>query len=87
MFDETSGTWIKIYKVVTIVLFWLFMVGAVIAGIMSIANARYDSDVIYGIITAIGIALVGFIQLVTNMLVVQFLNNVQTIRETLESDD
>lgn len=81
MFDETSGTWIKIYKVVTHIVFWLFMVGGVYTFIRGFST--YAAMSFYGI----GIALGGFIYLATNMLIIQFLNNVQTIRETLESDD
>lgn len=81
MFDETSGTWIKIYKVVTIIVFWLSIVSGVFTFVWGLSE--FNELCLYGI----GIALGGFIYLATNMLIIQFLNNVQIIRETLESDD
>ena len=78
MFDERSGKWIKIYKGLTIALFWLFIAFGILAGI------EYGG--FFGfILGALAGGFVGFIQLVINMLIIQFFNNVQIIREKIES--
>lgn len=80
MFDERSGKWIKIYKGLTIALFWLFIAFGILAGI------EYSYSEFFGfILGALAGGFVGFIQLVINMLIIQFFNNVQIIREKIES--
>lgn len=80
MFNERSGKWIKIYKGLTIALFWLFIAFGILAGI------EYSYDEFMGFISgALAGGFVGFIQLVINMLIIQFFNNVQIIREKIES--
>lgn len=93
MFDEKSSKWIRIYKGITIALFFVFVLFGLIAGIGDASGEILDFgiggdddgflDFIIWLIVGAG---VGFIQLVANMLLIQLLNNVQTIREKLEKE-
>jgi hypothetical protein len=92
MFDEKSGTWIKIYKVLAILMFFGFIALGIWAGIGDSSSSFLDiglggdddgfRDFIMWVLVG---GIVGFCQLVTNMLIIQFLNNVQIIREKMES--
>lgn len=92
MFDERSGKWIKIYRGLTIALFWLFIAFGILAGIGDSSSAFLDIGIggdddgfLDFIVWVLAGGFVGFIQLVTNMLIIQFFNNVQIIREKIES--
>ena len=92
MFDERSGKWIKIYRGLTIVLFWLYIAFGILAGIgdssawfLDIGIGGNDDGFLDFIVWVLAGGFVGFIQLVTNMLIIQFFNNVQIIREKIES--
>lgn len=80
LFDERSGRWIKILKVFTQVMFWLYIAAGAILFLVSLA----EDTVEIGFVFLLGGVLVAFVQLVVNMLVIQLLNNVQVIREKLE---
>ena len=89
MFDEKSSRWIRIYRLVAITVSWIF----VISGLVS-AYCCWYFDGIFGIgdswfvIVSLAICgfVVGYIHLVINMLVIQFLNNVQIIRQKIEKE-
>ncbi len=90
MFNEKSHAWIKIYKIITIVLCFTFATLGFIFGIGD-ASAEYmdigiggddDGFLDFMLWQIVGVA-VGFIHLVSNMLVIQLLNNVQLIRESV----
>ena len=93
MFDLSSTTYIKWYKNVTIIVFVICMILGVF-GAISDARGHYGMldiglggdddgflDFISWVIIFIG---GGFMYLVTNMLIIQLLNNIQTIREKVE---
>jgi hypothetical protein len=92
MFDEKSGRWIKIYKILTIITFGICIAFGILAGIGD-ASASFldigiggDDDGFFDFIVWVLIGgIVGFWQLVPNMLIIQFLNNIQIIREKIES--
>ncbi len=91
MFDERSEKWIKIYKGITVTLFWIYIIFGVIAGIgdsstgfLDIGIGGDDDGFFDFIVWVLASGFVGFFQLVANMLIIQFLNNVQIIREKIE---
>lgn len=94
MFNEKSGMWIKIYKIIAIVLFFAIAtfgfiagIGDASAGILDIGMGGDDDGFLdFFVWTVLG-GFVGFGQLVFNMLVIQLLNNVQTIRIKLEGEN
>ena len=85
-FDEKSSKWIQWYKNITIVLFWIYMLAAFITGCAAWADNLWitDDPFLDGLICLAGGCVVAFVQLVVNMLIIQLLNNVQSIREKLE---
>lgn len=87
MFNENDGKWIGYYKTYTIVMFWLYAAAAVVMCILGWTEVFWwtASAFLDGLICLAGGLLLGFVQLVCNMLIIQLLNNVQTIRETITS--
>lgn len=92
MFNEKSGKWIKIYKGITVALFFVFIVFGMVAGIGDASCSFFDIDLggdiglfDFLIWVVLG-SFVGYVQLVFNMLIIQLLNNVQIIREKNEKD-
>ena len=86
MFDEKSPKWIKIYTGFTKVMFWLYIVAGAFmcfAGWVGELDL-IDEGFIDGLVAMICFGLVAFVHLTVNMLIIQFLNNVQLIREKLE---
>lgn len=89
-FDERSPRWIRIYRGITIALFFIFAAAGFIFGIVDAADditplawslePRFWAFPIW---TVIGV-LVGYIQLVCNMLIIQLLDNVKAIRTMME---
>ena len=73
MFDEESSIWIKIFKGFTIII----CIGALIGGFIFLFET--GDPVFFGIMIAASVVVY-----ITNMLIIQFLNNVQIIREKLE---
>ena len=92
MFDEKNCKWIKIYKMLTIATFFAFIIFGIVAGIGDASCEFLDidigGDIIFFdlILWVLAGGVVGFIQLVFNMLVIQLLNNVQIIREKAEEN-
>ena len=89
MFNEKSPVWIKIYKVLVILAAAAILIGGVFWGIN---EASYYSSYYYSRFTdyaelalyvAIAVAAAG-VEFVLGMLSVNFLSNVQTIRERVE---
>ena len=87
MFNEKSSIWIKIYKTITLIIFWLYVLAGVVMFLMGLDGSLWwiDGGIIDGIIGLAGSFIAGYITLVVNMLIIQFLNNVQLIREKLEN--
>lgn len=93
MFDETNDKWIKIYKVITIILSFGILLFSFIAGIGD-ASGNYldigiagDVDGFFEFIVWILVgAVVGTIHLVVNMLFIQLFNNIQIIRKKVEKE-
>ncbi|MBQ9993386.1 MAG: hypothetical protein IJP17_01575 [Clostridia bacterium] len=82
MFDENSNVWIRIYKGVAIFSFCLLTLTGIIIG--GISTAESEIPFISFILYTLGGAFFGFVQLVCNMLIINLLNNVQVIRESIE---
>lgn len=87
MFDENSNKCLKIYKGYTMITFWLLIVAAVICCFMGFAEEMWIIDVM-PLLDGLAFLIVGIfaacVHLVVNMLIIQFLNNVQIIREKIE---
>lgn len=92
MFNEKSSAWIQIYKVIAIILFFGLVALGVIGGMGDATTEFLDlglggdddggMDFLAWVLICGGS---GFILLTANMLVIQLLNNVQLIREHLET--
>ena len=88
MFDETNDKWIKIYKAITIILFFGILIFSLVAGIgdalgdfLDIGIGGDDNGFFDFIVWILVGAVVGTIHLVVNMLLIQLFNNIQIIRE------
>lgn len=81
-FNERSDEWIRIYRGLTIVMFFLLIVAGFVGGI--VMTSEFENGWMF-FAFFIGGSLLGFLQLVVNMLFIQLLNNVQEIRKKLES--
>lgn len=86
MFNEKSNQWIKIFKGYTKVMFWICIVAAVILCILGWCDCFWITNSIFidGLILLACGVFAAFAQLVVNMLIIQYLNNVQVIREKVE---
>lgn len=97
LFDKRSDRWLKIYRIITIVLFWLFVGAGFIGGFKLFINRPYwvwswDESVLGAFFdrllgfSAIFLAgcLAAFANLLGNMLIIQLLNNIQIIRQKIE---
>ena len=80
LFDAGSDRWIRILRCLSIVEFFLF----ILAGIGICIALMVVEEWIGALGALVGGCLVGFLQLVLSMLVIQLLNNVQAIRKKLE---
>lgn len=78
MFDERNGRWIRIYKGLAIAAFFICLAIGIIYGI-----AEAWSFSVFIVFAALG-GFIGFVQLAGNMLLIQFFNNVNIIREKIE---
>jgi hypothetical protein len=91
MFNEKNDCWIKIYKAIVIAIFFIWVIFGVVAGIGD-ATSEYldvgiggDDDLFLDFFVWVAIGtFVGFVHLASNMIMIQFLNNVQVIRKKLE---
>ena len=92
MFNEKSQKWIKIYKKITIVAFWCWIAVGLFAAmdcwwyITGLLNIRGDNDFLVGVLLLLCGLVVGYIQLVTNMAIIQLLSDVRLIRDKLMDD-
>ncbi len=91
MFNEKNCIWIKIYKIITISTFFAIITFGVIAGIGDATCEFLDLDlggdtILDFVVWVLASGVVGIIQLVSNMLLIQLLNNVQIIREKAENN-
>lgn len=86
MFDERSEKCINIYKGYTIVMFWLYVVAAVVLCIVGWCDCIWitDSAFLDGLILLAGGLFIAFAHLVVNMVIIQLLTNIQIIREKIE---
>ena len=96
MIDEKSQGWINAFKTVTICLFIIFLLGGLIGGLADAGGSGGALDLGLGgdddgfadfIMWIIPCWVIGIIQLVVNMLLVQLLNNIQIIRMKIEKWD
>lgn len=85
MFNENDGKWIGYYKTYTIVMFWLYVVATIVMCILDWTWVIWIID--GGFLDTLIILVSGFLvaggHLIGNMLIIQLLNNIQTIRETV----
>lgn len=87
MFDETSNKCLRIYKGYTMITFGLLIVVAVICSIQGFTDNMWivdETPLIDGLLILIVGIFAACAHLVINMLILQFLNNVQIIREKIE---
>lgn len=86
MFDEKSDIWLNIYKGYIQVMFWLYAVAGVVLCILGWCDCIWITDSLFldGLILLASGAFMAFTHLLFNMLILQFLMNVQSIRETAE---
>ena len=86
MFDERSEKWIKFFKGYAVTMFWLWVAAGVIMCFVGWDGGLWliDAGFIDGIICLAGGFIVAYVQLAVNMLIIQFFNNVQIIREKIE---
>ena len=80
MFNEKSPIWIKIFKVIVIVLFFVCLLSGVI---MTAAEVFDDELSFVGLLIGVAAA---FVELCVGMLAINYLSNVQRIREILEEN-
>ena len=80
MFNEKSPIWIKIFKTIVIVLFFVFLLG----GFIMMAADMVDEDEAF--LYILGSVVIAFVELCVGMLSINFLSNVQRIREILEEN-
>lgn len=91
MFNEKSNVWLDLYKGIIMVGFWLICAGIVlygVAGIIAFVSATMVVDgrvVLLFFAQFIGLIIGAFLWYVVGMLSLNFLNNVQLIRERLEN--
>ena len=85
MFNEKSDVWLKILRYLAVFMFGIEAIGAAVLGICGLLEVFYltDSAFLDGMILAILGYIVAFGHLIANMLVLQFLNNVNEIRQSL----
>ena len=85
MFNENDGKWIRFYKIYTIALFWIYVVATIVMFILNVSWVFWivDGGFVDALIILVGGFLVSFGHLIGNMLIIQLLNNIQTIRETV----
>lgn len=89
MFNEKNPIWIKIYKIAIIVTFVACLVTAIVLPICSFNDAELlmcdDYAEIEALILFVAGVITAFATLASNMIILQFLNNVQVIREKLDN--
>ena len=92
MFNERSQIWIRIFKTVVVVIFFIFALAAVVFGISDVTCGFIDVDIIgddglgdfFVWIVILGIPAV--MDLSVGMLMVNFFTNVQDIRQKVCGD-
>ena len=89
MFDERSDKWVRIFKGYTQVAFWVEIVASAVLCICGWADLIWitGSPFLDGLILLGGGIVIAYSNLVINMLMVQFLNNVQLIRKKFIEDE
>ena len=91
-FNEKSKIWIKCYKIITIVFFFIFVSIGLIGGIcdcfalniLDVGLGGDDDGLLDLLVWLVSGCALGFIELVSNMLIILLLNNIQIIRKKLE---
>lgn len=92
MFDEKNEKWIIIYRILTICLFLFYIVFGFIAGYGDSSKDFLDVDLGGGddgfldfIVWVLLCGFIGSIRLTTNMIFIQFFNNINIIKEKVGS--
>lgn len=89
-FDEKEGKWIRFYKGLTVAFFWILIIFGFIGGIGDASgeflDIMWDDNFGEFLLWVVVCGVIAFVQLVTNMLVIQLLHNVQIIREKAEKE-
>ena len=90
MFDEKSSIWIARYKKFVIFSFWALLIGGILLGIFDITatiDILFDDTLLDLLLWSVIGAILAYAQLLSGMLLLNFLNNVQTIREKIEQNN
>lgn len=90
MFDKRSPRWINICRGATVTLFFVFSVAGLFFGLVDEINQITPVSEIPGIAIfawMISGALIGYIQLICNMLIIQTLEGVNAIRTMTEKSE
>ena len=80
MFNEKSPIWIKIFKTIVIVMFFV----SLLSGVVLLATDILEEEIAF--LGILGGVVVAFVELCVGMLVINYLSNVQRIREILEEN-
>lgn len=80
LFDEESENWKKIYKVVIVIVFFAIAIAGIIMAFLALEEGDYSSFLIF-ICYLLIFSVADFVWLVFNMLILNFLTNVQNINE------
>ena len=89
MFNERSAVWIKILKIIVVATFCITVLAGIVFGISDMTCGFNDADIIGDdglgdlLIWIIIFGISAVIELTVGMLVVNFLTNVQDIREKI----
>ena len=82
LLDEKNPIWIKIFKILVIVTAAVILVGGIILSLVT-TTSKHDGvvsfDFLIFILCFVGSCVAAFTELVSGMLIVNYLNNVQTI--------
>ncbi len=87
MFNEKSAVWIARYKKWVVVNFWVLLIGGIILGIGDLTtyiDILWGDSILDLLLWPIVFAILAYFELLFGMLVLNLLNNIQTIREKIE---
>ena len=86
MLDERSSVWVKLFKIYTLIITWLFALATLICAIAGLTEGICitEEPALDGLILLVGGAIITVSQLLGNMLIIQLLNNVLIIRDKVE---
>ena len=86
MYDERDEKWIRIYRTYIIIMFWVYVLAAAVCCICGWCRVFWWTNSFFmdGILCLFGGLITAYAHLVCNMVILNFLANVQAIREKVE---